>query len=213
MTTIDVHHDSEPDVDSRGAIAVDGESGTADDAKGLMAKARYDAFKLMTEARDEAESILEAARSEAADIVKEAKLTGESIVDAARLRAGGVLAAEPDDKNTAKAELEAEHAQLTERVSSLRTLATALEERFEALAASAAQSPPRLEEPARPVIDYSPAVAPPQKVQRGAEAPNPTTEEKGSFYNRRSAKLPRIGEAGGRSALDMMKSIRETIED
>ncbi len=44
------------------------------------------------------------------------------------------------------------------------------------------------------------------------EAPAPSLE-RGSFYSRRSAKLPSIGEAGGKSALDMMRSIRETIDE
>ena len=39
-----------------------------------------------------------------------------------------------------------------------------------------------------------------------------TLEERGSFYNRRSAKLPRLGDDGGRGALDMTRAMREALD-
>jgi len=192
-------------------------SGDAEASRSLLAKARFDAFQVVTEARKEAESILDGAREEAAEIVTAAKMQAESIVDAARLGADEVRSARSDEANTesvsdaaAESVLEAEHDALVERVTSLRAIADQLEERFAALAASTgAQRPPESD---APVLDYSPSVAP----RRPEPAPGDhATEsgERGSFYNRRSAKLPSIGDAGGRSALDMMKSIRETMDD
>ena len=111
-------------------------------------------------------------------------------------------------------ELEAEHAELTERVSRLRILADHLEERFAALANSAqpvaapaapAPQPPPKDESTAPILDYAPSVPHPV-AEPEPEAEPPT--ERGSFYSRRSAKLPSIGDAGGKSALDMMRAIR-----
>lgn len=65
----------------------------------------------------------------------------------------------------------------------------------------------------KPFIDYSPAVAPPPKASEVAEEEAEVPVERGSFYSRRSAKLPSIGDAGGKSALDMMRAIRETFDD
>lgn len=219
MTVIDIHHEANQGThegDSDDALAQ-----AAAEARDLLAKARYEAFSLVTEARNEAEAILAEVRGEASDRMHEAELQAESIVDAARLRADEVVMAE-DPNEPANAELEAEHEELTERVSTLRSLAAELEQRFDALTAQAEGhpiepkpanlSPTEAHAPSEaPVLDYSPAVAPPPRAD--AEEEDQGDEEKGSFYNRRSAKLPRIGDEGGRSALDMMRSIRGTFDD
>lgn len=191
----------------------------AEEAKAVLAKARYEAFRLVTDARSEAEEILEQARTEADAIRTEAEMQAESIIDAAHLQANEVGTAEPPAETAESvAQLEQEHEELTQRVSSLRTLADQLEERFAALAAHATAPRPGLEEPPRPVLDYSPSVAPaPKPEPEAADDSDASTDEdapaeRGSFYSRRSAKLPRIGEAGGQSALDMMRSMRENID-
>ena len=200
---------------------------TAAEAKEVLARARYEAFRLMTDARAEAEEILEQARAEAETIRTDAEMQAESIIDAAHLRADQVGTTEPAAETVESvAQLEQEHEELTQRVSSLRTLADQLEERFAALAAHATAPRPELEEPPRPVLDYSPSVAPPAKVESdeadgstgtdegsAADVDEEVTGERGSFYSRRSAKLPRIGEAGGQSALDMMRTMRASIDN
>ncbi|MGI9642387.1 MAG: hypothetical protein ACR2N9_06360, partial [Acidimicrobiia bacterium] len=67
----------------------------------------------------------------------------------------------------------------------------------------------------KPIMDYSPAVDPPPKASEVEEEDeeDEIPVERGSFYSRRSAKLPSIGEAGGKGALDMMRAIRETFDD
>ena len=197
-----------------------------EEANALMAKTRYEAYRLVTEARTEAETILADARTEAAEIVRSAQLQAESIIDAAHLEASDVRAKAPaadtgdhvTDPSAATgadvAELEAEHAELTKRVSTLRGLADQLEQRFAALAASAQPTEPvaprkidvaALGPPQAPVLDHSPSVTHPVTAP-DTEPEAPT--ERGSFYSRRSAKLPSIGDAGGKSALDMMRAIR-----
>lgn len=210
-------------------VAAPTSNDAAAEAKEVLAKARYEAFRLMTDARAEAEEILEQARAEAETIRTDAEMQAESIIDAAHLRADQVRTTEPAAETVESvAQLEQEHEELTQRVSSLRTLADQLEERFAALAAHATAPRPELEEPPRPVLDYSPSVAPPPKVEPDeadggtdtsaadgseASADDEVTAERGSFYSRRSAKLPRIGEAGGQSALDMMRTMRANIDN
>jgi vacuolar-type H+-ATPase subunit E/Vma4 len=213
------------------ADAVTVESTEGEQAKELLAKARFDAFRIVTDGRKEAESILEEARTEAARIIDEAASTAASLVTNARREAEEKQAStdetssEADATKTAVAELEEEHQQLTDRVGSLRALADQLEERFAALAAHAntsnvagssdndeTQSDPADEERG-PVFDYSPSVAPPPEVSDTGDDEDDVPVERGSFYSRRSAKLPSIGDAGGKSALDMMRAIRETFDD
>ena len=223
MTTTNMQPDAsaserEDDHGSRDAAA-----GSADEAKQILAKARYEAFRLMTDAREEAEGILEQARAEAASLRMEAEMQAESIIDAAHIRADGIQTAVPaeaeDETAESVAQLEQEHEELTERVTSLRALADQLEERFAALAATAT-APRTVEEPPRPVLDYSPSVPPPPREPQvivdeatTSEPSDTAPTERGSFYSRRSAKLPRIGDAGGHNALDMMRSIRESFDD
>ncbi|MGI9641766.1 MAG: hypothetical protein ACR2N9_03175, partial [Acidimicrobiia bacterium] len=219
-------------------------------ARELLAKARFDAFRMVTDGRKEAESILEEAKEEAARILSAAQETATSVVESAETEAEDLQSSAEDASadatatETAVAELEEEHQQLTERVGSLRVLADQLEERFAALATHANTSklhdeshddtdaapidsseplvpPPAADdtnvepsEPvAKPVIDYSPAVAPPPKASDVDDEEDEVPVERGSFYSRRSAKLPSIGEAGGKGALDMMRAIRETFDD
>lgn len=219
MTTTDMQHEAShaPSGDAHGTQASDATQLAADEAAGALAKARYEAFRLVTEARQEAEEILDEARSEAAVIRKDAEVQAESIIDAAHMRSKEIIASsEPDgDPHAAEAvaNLEHEHEELTQRVSSLRTLADQLEERFAALAATANANHPTIEEPPRPVLDYSPSVPHPVTEEPLEDEDMPLESEKGSFYSRRSAKLPRIGDAGGKSALDMMRSLRENFDD
>ena len=218
MTT-DTQQDTPPVTEQPAGTDSSGDGATSasadDTAKKVLAKARYDAFRLVTDAREEAESILDEARAEAAALVHEAEARAEAIIEEARAE---VHAAEPPEDppstTSAVSDLEAEHNELTERVGSLRALADQLEERFAALAATAdaADEPPA--KATDTTLDYSPSVPAPERRAIDEDEDEPLAgTERGSFYSRRSAKLPSIGEAGGKSALDMMRSIRETLEE
>lgn len=204
-----------------------------DASRQLLAKARYDAFRLMTESRDEAETILAEARAEArgtreaaemtsASAIEKADVQAAEIVESARQEAATIVAgahrrAGEEAPATEPTALEAEHKELSERVSTLRTLADQLEDRFAALAQTAAPDQPKeppstlTAESAATAIDYSPSVAPPPRTE-SATVSAPTEVARESFYNRRSANLPRLGEDGGRSALDMTRTMRQALE-
>jgi vacuolar-type H+-ATPase subunit H len=205
-----------------------------DASRELLAKARYDAFRLMTEARDEAETILDEARAEAAGTKNAAEITAKSvtekaagdsaqILESAREEAAGIVASahrEAGEQHSVedKDELEKEHKALSDRVSTLRTLADHLEDRFAALAESGGKqvTPPEDQvddtegNESPPSIDYTPSVPPPQRDKE--ESKSEEADERGSFYNRRSANLPRLGEEGGRGAFDMTRSMRQSME-
>ncbi|GMQ93692.1 MAG: hypothetical protein BMS9Abin12_1172 [Acidimicrobiia bacterium] len=223
-----------------GEAALDAAADTArkqveDASRELLAKARYDAFKLMTEASQEAETILDEARAEAAGTVKAAQLTAESTATKAKSGAEATLLAAQEEAAVIVARahrtagevspeensstVQAEHRALSERVSTLRTLADQLEDRFAALAETAATLPEDLEAPpaapqadsANPELDHEPAVAPSPKKEETTGF-DPPLEERDSYYNRRSANLPRLGDDGGRSAFEMTRSMREALD-
>ncbi|MEZ5175987.1 MAG: hypothetical protein R2823_07260 [Acidimicrobiia bacterium] len=186
-------------------------------AKQIIAKARYDAFRMVTDARDEAEAILVDARSSLAD-------GGEPATDISDLEARHAALVAANEA------LSAEHDRLLDQVARTRSLVEQLENRL-ARIASVTDSPPPPErgdsshstnatavsqtEPAPPprkglTMDYSPSVPSP----RAPETPSKEeATEVGSFYSRRSAKLPRIGTEGERSALSAMRTIRAGLEE
>jgi vacuolar-type H+-ATPase subunit H len=120
MTTTDMQKDTAASVADHTEASAEPQVDTGDEARQLMAKARFDAFQLVTEARKEAESILDEARQEAAEIVTAAKMQAESIVDAAHIGADEVRAAHDADPPSSdpavdgvpEGALEAEHDQL-----------------------------------------------------------------------------------------------------
>lgn len=239
MTTKHVTDKTSEDVDQSAGAAVEATSleavseHAADASRELLAKARYDAFRLMTEARDEAETILDEARAEASGMTEAAEILASSTAEKAKIQAAEIVESAHEEAATIVAgahrrageeaaavdgaALEAEHKALSERVSTLRTIADQLEDRFAALAKTADPDPSHSEpsQPSEtseaPKIDYSPSVASKAAVEAAEKATNPD-EERGSFYNRRSANLPRLGDDGGRSALDMTRSIRQSLE-
>jgi vacuolar-type H+-ATPase subunit H len=238
MTTNHVADQSTHDTGAPVDASQPEQSQQAEDAsRQLLAKARYDAFRLMTEARDEAEMILDEAKAEAAGTKKAAELTAASaagradeesnkIIESAREEAAAIVArahrtAGEQESSEDGDQLEAEHKALSERVSTLRSLASQLEDRFAALAATAGTpAPDRASTPthpadasqdrAAPIIDYSPVVDP--KPKDDAKTPATESDNRESFYNRRSANLPRLGEEGGRSAFNMTRLMREAME-
>ena len=213
------------------AINAGSEARAVDASRQLLAKARYDAFRLMTEARDEAETILDEARAEAEGTKTAAALRSASDVEAAQARAIEIVEAAHEEAASVVARahrtageqaetenadsLEAEHKALSERVSTLRTLADQLENRFAALAKTAAAEPaPTAHDEGlatSAAVDYSRSVAPPPRSHDEEDVPT-SVEERGSFYHRRSAGLPRLGEDGGRGALDMSRALRNALD-
>jgi hypothetical protein len=225
--------------------STDGGGNTADNAdvasrqevesvsRDLLAKARYDAFRLMTEARGEAETILDEARAEATGTLTAARISAEAtatkaksdadatklaaIEDAAAIVASAHRTAGEQSQPENSVALKDEHRALSERVSTLRTIADQLEDRFTALAMTAGTSPARAADASAdatrrnpvPVLDDSPSV-PTTANDEVAAAPVERDIERDSFYNRRSAKLPHLGEDGGRSALAMTRMFRES---
>ena len=232
QTTDQTVHDADGELDEATADASQAESAS----RQLLAKARYDAFRLMTEARDEAERILDEARAEAAGAKKAAEVVADSVAEKAKIDAAAIVESAREEAAAIVASshrtagelnppgsddaLEAEHRALSQRVSTLRTLADQLEDRFAALAKTAGAHPaePDATSPdasgavdSSAMLDYSPSVAPQPSVDV-ASHPEAPARERGSFYNRRSANLPRLGTEGGQGALDMTRSLRENLE-
>lgn len=187
------------------------------EAKEIVGEARREAFALMTEARTDADSsigegkeIIAAAREEALQIVNDVE------TETARLIA---------ERNAAlhklHTEYEAESAALIDRINTLRSIASDLEAKSAPPPAPAPPAPPPQPEAAAP-----PATSPDQpssaieggtavESQAGrvstndqdGDAPN-AAKIRESFSGRRSAKLPRIGEEAGRSALAAATAMR-----
>jgi len=203
----------------------------ADTSRQLLAKARYDGFKLMTETRQEAEDILLEARTEAVGITNAAEIAAAAIVENAKARAEETVTAATEEgaaivaraHRTAGEEaldqdsdaLRDEHRKLTDRVSTLKTLADQLEDRFAALAATTSQSAETSVPKAKtsPKIDYSPTVeaAPTEKDDAESTETAPSAS-RGSFYNRRSANLPRLGRENGEDVATMTRALRKSLD-
>jgi|GEM_PF-2340194 len=266
----DTHVDASRDSDRHLADA-------EDQAKQIVAKARYDAFRMVTDARAEAEAILAevsfpeatpapdatdlaatVAESQAAFAAAEARAT--EIVEQAIADADEIRSSANEDIKRENALLAEENETLMGRVSDTRAVLESLEGRLAAIAAPppppadnarteslhqptpqaeptaapgsapgrkgmrakapTATAKPQVEAPIPPVetakddpvaLDYSPSVPPPPRQAPEEDVPEPA-EGRGSFYSRRSAKLPRIGETAGQNALGAMKSVRKSIE-
>jgi vacuolar-type H+-ATPase subunit H len=176
------------------------------EARQIIAQARYEAFRMVTEARNDADAILADARAEAAELTG-ASLTNSSVAD------------ENADLLAVNAALRAEYNELAGLIEDSRQLIEMLDTRLLDLATMPDSIPPldgSVDEVAQDVgrqvapfvIDYAPAVAPAPKPSR-----RKSTERAETFYTRKSAKLPRIGTEAGQDALDVVKSMRERMRD
>ena len=172
-----------------------------EEADEILSEARREAFVLMTEARSDADSsmtegkaIISAAREEALNVVSE--------VEAETAR----LIAERDAALTRlREEYEAESTTLIDRINTLRSIADDLGAK-----AQAAKTPPPASSPS-PTNEGRAADAPQTGEVTGHETDGdaPIADEvRESFSGRRSAKLPRIGEEAGRSALAAATAMR-----
>lgn len=194
------------------------------EADELLSKARREALVLMKESRDEAESTiaegkesLELARKHAAEIVAEANGENERL-----------LAERKADLDRLHAEYEAESSALIDRINTLRSIADDLTNRITHPQPAAPETPapqPASPEPAVPDAAAPQPASPtlpsanegrtttvpqPEDVpDHQSQGEAPTAERiRGSFSGRRSAKLPRIGEEAGRSALAAASAMR-----
>ena len=181
------------------------------EADEIVDKARREAFSVMAEARADAETsiaegkaIVAAARNEALNVVAEIEAETE------RMIAARTVALEK-----MRDEYEAESSLLIDRINTLRSIASDRETR--------SQATPQATSPAPPPAP-SPPQDPPSPTAEGRTAAvsqpesGPNREEDGdalnaarireSFSGRRSAKLPRIGEEAGRSALAAATAMR-----
>jgi cell division septum initiation protein DivIVA len=171
------------------------EAGT--EAEQVVADARRVAFLLMTEARNDADRaiaeskvLVDVARSEALSVVTDAEEETRRLV-AERKHALAKL----------QAEYETECAMLIDRINTLRTIADDLTAR---IAAPTSEDPPSTS--GGRTVDAPQADNEPDHEEDG-EAPI-ADQIRGSFSGRRSAKLPRLGEEAGRSALAAATAMR-----
>lgn len=185
------------------------------EANDLISRARREAFSLMTEARDDADNsigegkaLIGTARDEALRLVEEVQAETERLI------------AERTQKLARLREAyEAESSVLIDRINTLRSIATDLEAKP---AAQPTTSPPPTSPPPpppnpvsqgqpSPTVEGRTAVAsePERDTDRDPEGDTPTAQRiRESFSGRRSAKLPRIGEEAGRSALAAASAMR-----
>lgn len=184
-------------------------------AEEMVSAARREAFSLMTEIRDDADSsitegkaIIGAARDEALRVITEVEAETERLID---------------DRNSKlqqlREEYEAESSILIDRINTLRSIASDIEART----ARAGQSPaprapstptpppsPSLDQPSPPAEGRTAVASQPEsRTNRDEDGDTATAARiRESFSGRRSAKLPRIGEEAGRSALAAASAMR-----
>lgn len=171
----------------------------------IISKARREAFSIMTEARKDAESsmdegkaIVTSARDEALQVISEVEAETERLIT----ERNAALEKMRDD-------YEAESSMLIDRINTLRSITADLESRS-APAPATAPAPTPQDPPSTPTSEGRTAVAPPGNDAHhddGGDAPN-AARIRESFSGRRSAKLPRIGEEAGRSALAAATAMR-----
>lgn len=171
-------------------------------AAAIVGEARRDSFVLMTESRKEADCTIEDGRA----MLAEARTEALGVVNEAEQETERLIA----DRRAALAKLhteyEAESAALIDRINTLRSIS----DDMVAKAAPATEpSPPPRTPPTKDeerTADVSQTTNEPAPKD-ASEAP--TAERiRESFSGRRSAKLPRIGEEAGRSALAAANAMR-----
>jgi len=172
------------------------------EAEEIVSEARRVAFSLMTDARADADSaigegkaIIAAAREEALSVVTDveaetARLIAERDAALAKLRA----------------EYDTESTELIERINTLRAIASDMEAKTES-DPEPPTTPPSTPSPTNEggAADVPQAENVPDRAEGDASSVAKIRE---SFSGRRSAKLPRIGEEAGRSALAAATAMR-----
>ena len=170
-----------------------------DDAKQIVGDARRAAFVLMTESRTDADRaiaegkvLVNVARSEALSVVNDAEEeTNRLVVERRQLL------------EKMHQDYEAESAVLIDRINTLRSIADDLGTKTGTPATTSEELPSSSE---GRTVDAPQATSEPDREDEG-EAPI-ADRIRESFSGRRSAKLPRIGEEAGRSALAAATAMR-----
>lgn len=180
-------------------------SNAKQEAEVMVADARRVAFVLMTESRTDADAaiaegkvIVDVARTEALSLMREAKEETKRMVAERRATLAKL-----------QADYEAESAILIERIQTLRRMADDLTAR------AAAPQPPATSQdvPSPPegrTVETSQTGDVPDHEEDG-DAPI-ADRIRGSFSGRRTAKLPRLGEEAGRSALAVATAMRTHLD-
>jgi cell division septum initiation protein DivIVA len=201
------------------------------DADRIREAARADAERILAEAQADAESKVAAAQSEALKMLTEIKDESERMV-------------EERDRELVRMreQFEQDHSNAIARIQTLQIVAADLEHRLQNVASSALGeiqaitteiptvqiSPPQANAPTQqdaayqedPPLDSIPEAATAESQPEAAaasERPAPQEEQaKGSFYSRRSARLPRIGAeaaSGALAAVSAMRAARAGLDD
>jgi cell division septum initiation protein DivIVA len=187
----------------------------------ILADARYEAFRMVNDAKENADSAVAEATAEAAATLGNARKESVAILNQIKEESENFRTAHEQDLANARARFEEENAELTQRITKLRTVAGDLEKRLQAMARGALDdlmgmkgmltealpAPPRTT--ATPPAD-APKVA--DTVYDEEVGPDGTPLRK-SFYSRRSAKLPRIGSDAGKSALATASAMRTSVRE
>lgn len=183
----------------------------------LLSEAQYEAYRLVSEAKETSEAALAEARAEAESTLTSARRESVAILNQIKEEGSKLREAHESDLEAMKRRFEEENAELTERITMLRTVAGDLEKRLQAVARGAledlsdivGQGPAVPARQARAASATPPADAPRQATAETVEpSPEGEREPRGSFYSRRSAKLPHIGENAGKDALAAVSAMR-----
>lgn len=205
------------------------------EAAAVLSEARREAFRLVTEARDDAENTAAEAQTNAARITKNAEETrgatrrdSIALIDEVKDESERLIAERNTVLETMRAEYETENADLLERITELRSIAADLENRLSAALqhhATQDQSPspsPAPQPEPRPPTASGPAEDVAGSAQADPDTPNvpvqhngvaPTAASRGSYYSRRSARLPRLGSDAGRNAIAAINAMRAHARD
>jgi DivIVA domain-containing protein len=204
-------------------------SSAKEEADKILADARYEAFKTLTDTTEEAEQALREANAQAQSLVTEARAEAETTLTEARREAisiitdikkeGERLIAEREEQLADMDRLhKEEHGELINKVETYRRVATDLEARLKAIARGAVEEIAaagslitaeiegeliKLSRQTHRAVDSSDAADPGEEVPR----------ERGSYYRRKSASLPRLGEESTSSVSAAIRALRSRPEE
>ncbi len=173
-----------------------------DDAEVMVAEARRESFVLMTESRKDADRTIEEGKAMVADARTEAL----GVVNEAEQETERLMAARQVALDKLHTEYEAEGAALIDRINTRRPISDDMVAKAAPAAepAPAPQAPPTEDEVRTADVSQTENEPAPKDASEA-----PTAERiRESFSGRRSAKLPRIGEEAGRSALAAANAMR-----
>jgi cell division septum initiation protein DivIVA len=200
-----------------------------EEADKITAEAEYQAFQLLNDAKEKAAELLSPANAEAHRIVEEARREAETTLSEARREAITIITEIKQEGQRLVSDREAElrsmnerferdNSELMRKVAVLQAVTTDMEARLQAIAngniddlisiaalITADIDPHNGVKLSRQSSSHSSAPAPSRSTER-AEEPEP--EERGSYYSRHSAKLPRLG-TDGSSVFAAVSALRE----